>query len=149
MIEGKEVHFPKNFSCDSCTLQIEWETKQGGRQYMCSDIQILNGKIEDCSGQCMHGGVCMNGQCDCRQGFSGKFCEVVDVVPDKTNYVLLLKYFLLFIVMILMIVIFIVLSMFIFKKLKEWKERQPDPEPIRPEPVIDEDDIMGSDIRRG
>jgi hypothetical protein len=30
---------------------------------MCADIQLLNGKIEDCSGQCMNGGVCINGVC--------------------------------------------------------------------------------------
>ena len=23
-LEGKEVKFPKNFTCDSCTLQLEW-----------------------------------------------------------------------------------------------------------------------------
>ena len=24
-LEGKEVKFPKNFTCDSCTIQLEWQ----------------------------------------------------------------------------------------------------------------------------
>lgn len=49
-MEGKEVRFPKNLTCDECTLQLIWETKISGNQYMCSDIELLNGKIADCSG---------------------------------------------------------------------------------------------------
>ena len=48
--EGKEIKFPKNITCDSCILQMEWYTKLGGKQYMCADIELMSGKIEDCSG---------------------------------------------------------------------------------------------------
>ena len=27
--EGKEFKFPKNFTCDSCVLQLEWTTPAG------------------------------------------------------------------------------------------------------------------------
>ena len=29
-MEGKEVKFPKNFTCDSCTLQLEWTVQEKG-----------------------------------------------------------------------------------------------------------------------
>mmetsp|Transcript_32936 Transcript_32936/g.50366 ORF Transcript_32936/g.50366 Transcript_32936/m.50366 type:complete len:124 (+) Transcript_32936:642-1013(+) len=121
---------------------------------MCSDIQVLNGKIEDCSGQCMHGGVCMNGECDCRKGFEGKFCQIVEAIPDKTNYALYLRYFLLFIVMILCIILLLIGSYLIYKKIKEYIDSRPSPPPQvaqqRP-PVqdFDEDAMMGSGIRDG
>ena len=73
-MEGKEIKFPKNMTCDSCTLQILWETKISGSMYMCSDVELLSGELSDCSGQCMNGGVCLNGACVCRHGFEGKFC---------------------------------------------------------------------------
>ena len=44
------IKLPNNLTCDDCTLQIEWETKAAGLQYMCSDIEILGGSIEDCAG---------------------------------------------------------------------------------------------------
>lgn len=47
---GKEFKLPRNITCDSCILQMEFNSKAGGKQYMCSDIEILYGQIEDCSG---------------------------------------------------------------------------------------------------
>jgi hypothetical protein len=41
---------------------------------MCSDVRILRDNIPDCSGQCMNGGACLNGQCKCRKGFEGDYC---------------------------------------------------------------------------
>ena len=49
-LEGALFHLPKNMSCDSCVLQMTWETKSVGKMYMCSDIEITNGVKEDCSG---------------------------------------------------------------------------------------------------
>ena len=40
--EGKEFRFPKNYTCDSCTLQFEW-TVNGGQIHQCADI-ILQDK---------------------------------------------------------------------------------------------------------
>lgn len=100
------VQLPFNFSCESCVLQVQWETKALGNIYMCSDIEVLSGQVEDCSGQCTNGAVCMNGHCQCKKGFTGKFCEIVVTVPVKTNYNLYLKYMLLFIICAIAIVLF-------------------------------------------
>ena len=103
--EYKIIKFPANTTCDSCTLQLVWDTKAAGKLNMCADISILSGdKIKDCSGQCSNGGICLNGECECRKGFQGKFCEVVEYIPDKTNYTMYLKYFLFFIIMVLIII---------------------------------------------
>jgi len=45
-----------------------------GSLHYCSDIEITGGEIEDCAGQCMNGGMCMNGECRCRVGFEGRYC---------------------------------------------------------------------------
>ena len=29
--DGKEIKFPKNLTCDSCILQMEWTTKLNGK----------------------------------------------------------------------------------------------------------------------
>lgn len=115
-IEGKHVRWPKGLTCDQCFLQLEWETKLGGKQYMCADIEILGGKIEDCSGQCMNGGVCLNGACKCRKGFSGQFCQVKEFIPDNTNYTKYLKYSLVFVIMIILILLLSWGASILFKK---------------------------------
>jgi len=127
MLEGKEIKFPSNFTCDDCTLQVVWQTKTSGNLFQCADIQLLGGKIEDCSGQCMNGGVCLNGECQCRNGFEGNFCQITTYVPDKTNYSLYLKYFLVFIVMIIIIIGFLFGAYVLYKnsqkindRIKEW-----------------------------
>lgn len=89
---------------------------------MCTDIELLNGKIEDCSGQCMNGGVCLNGGCECRKGFSGNFCQIIEYVPDKTNYTLYLKYFLFFIIMVLTIIAFLFGGYLLFKNADKIRE---------------------------
>jgi hypothetical protein len=78
----------------------------------------MSGKIEDCSGQCVNGGVCMNGGCHCRPGYSGNFCEVVEYTPVKTNYTEYLKFFLFFIIMILITVLLLVGAHWAFGKAK-------------------------------
>jgi hypothetical protein len=30
-MEGKEIKFPKDLTCDDCTIQIVWETKISGK----------------------------------------------------------------------------------------------------------------------
>jgi len=73
-MEGKEVKFPRNVTCDACFIQLIWATKNTGKHFMCADIEILGGDVEDCPGQCMNGGMCVNGGCQCRKGYSGAFC---------------------------------------------------------------------------
>ena len=103
-----------------------WETARGV-MHMCSDLEILGGKVLDCSGQCMNGGVCMSiegeSQCVCRKGFEGNFCQVVQYVPDKTNYTKYLKYFLFFIIMILIIIGLLLGGYLLFKNADAIKER--------------------------
>lgn len=48
--EGKEILLPRDFTCDSCFIQVEFESHVGGKQYMCADVRILHGSIPDCSG---------------------------------------------------------------------------------------------------
>ena len=102
--EGKLIKFPSDVVCDACIIQLIWDTSVGARQHMCADIELLNGQVLDCGGQCSNGGTCLNGECNCRKSFSGKFCEIVEYIPDKTNYTMYLKYFLFFIIMILIII---------------------------------------------
>jgi hypothetical protein len=53
-IEGKEFRFPKNFTCDTCTLQLEWtvgkEKNQTVQQHYCGDVQIISTEVEECVG---------------------------------------------------------------------------------------------------
>jgi hypothetical protein len=36
--EGKEFKLPKNFTCDSCTLQLEWALPNGDQIHQCADF---------------------------------------------------------------------------------------------------------------
>ena len=121
---------------------MEWQTKLNGKQYMCSDIALMSGKISDCSGQCMNGGVCLNGKCECRKGYSGDFCQVVEYVPVKTNYTKYLKIFLLYVIMILIIIALLVGAYFLFKNAKEYFDNLD----LRPRLPADPDDISGAII---
>jgi len=33
------------------------------------------GYVEECSGKCQNGGVCVNGACKCRSSFYGEHCQ--------------------------------------------------------------------------
>jgi hypothetical protein len=72
--ETKEFIYPEDLICDECTLQLEWETINGN-VYECMDITITGGEMQSCSGKCHNGGVCVNGRCECREGFYGDTCE--------------------------------------------------------------------------
>lgn len=99
-----------------------WETKSG-KHHMCSDIEITNGKLDDCSGQCMNGGQCLNGECLCRKGFEGNFCQVVQYVPDHTNYTKMLKYLLAFIILVLIIIALIFSAYLLYKNADSIREK--------------------------
>lgn len=66
--------FPKT-SCNPCVLQWTFETDLG-TIYQCSDIALIDQQSTFCAGRCQHEGVCKNGQCVCRTGFKGEFCEL-------------------------------------------------------------------------
>jgi len=121
--DGKMIKLPLNLTCDECTIQLEWETKASGKLHMCSDIQILGGSVEDCAGQCTNGAVCMSGECQCRKGYSGKFCEIVEYAPATTNYTMYLKYFLFFIIMVLIIIGLLFAGYLLFKNADKVRSR--------------------------
>jgi EGF-like domain len=73
--EGKEFRLPKNFTCDKCTLQFEWDLGEGRQIHQCADFLMSNKDIEECSGKCLNGGVCVNGECVCRTSFYGDLCQ--------------------------------------------------------------------------
>jgi len=66
--------------------------------HVCADVSILSNEIEECAGKCQNGGVCMNGACSCRKGFSGVYCQYKDVDSSP-----LLYYLLVFVVLIAII----------------------------------------------
>lgn len=61
----------------------------------------------------------MNGHCQCKKGFTGKFCEIQVTVPVKTDYNRYLKYTLMFIICLILIVLFTVAANWLFTKAKE------------------------------
>ena len=83
-LETVEVRFP-NMACDSCTLQWEWSTEKG-KIYLCGDIQIDSKESEVCAGKCLNNGVCYNGNCQCKTGFSGDTCQYAEVNESKFLY---------------------------------------------------------------
>lgn len=74
MYETKEFGFPGNLSCDTCTLQLVWESPEF-KQYYCTDITIMSDEVKYCMGSCLNGGSCVNGNCVCEEPYYGKFCE--------------------------------------------------------------------------
>jgi hypothetical protein len=98
----------------------------------------------------MNGGVCLNGACVCRNGFQGKFCQVVEYVPDKTNYTKYLKYFLFFIIMILIIIALLFGGYLLLKNADKIKERLAEMVPKREQPIPrDADDLSGRGLVGG
>lgn len=90
--------FPK-VSCNPCVLQFEFETEFGSI-FQCADIGLIDEKTLNCAGKCEHEGVCKNGECVCRQGFKGDYCqtpskEVKSTFPFWTFLFLMLLFILL------------------------------------------------------
>jgi hypothetical protein len=67
--------------------------------HFCADIQIIDKEIEECVGKCQNGGVCANGECKCRKGYSGTYCQYKEIDSSPIFY-----YFMVFIVLIVIIV---------------------------------------------
>jgi len=89
-----------------------------------------------------------NSGCQCRKGFEGNFCQVVQYVPDKTNYTKYLKYFLFFIIMILIIIGLLLGGYLLFKHADDIKAKLSDM--MAKEPVdFDPDALSGRNIPDG
>jgi hypothetical protein len=79
---------------------------------MCADIQIQGAQMEECSGKCLNGGVCQNGECKCRKGYSGKYCGYKDVDSSGVLY-----YFIVFLALIAVIAALFYASIRIIKNV--------------------------------
>jgi hypothetical protein len=87
--EGKEFRLPRNFTCDKCTLQFEWDLGEGRQIHQCADFLMSSKDIEECSGKCLNDGVCVNGECVCRTNFYGDLCQNKKAVKTmKMTYIL-------------------------------------------------------------
>ena len=72
--ETKEFGFPRNLSCDRCTVQLIWATPDF-THYHCSDVTLMTDKVKLCMGKCKNGGTCSNGRCICQDMYYGTHCE--------------------------------------------------------------------------
>lgn len=116
-LEGKEVKFPKNLTCDTCTLQIEWTVgdKGSAQQHYCADVQVIDKEAEECSGKCENGGICMNGECRCRKGTSGNYCQYKET--DGPTFGLVFFYFIMFLVSVVLILGLFYGAFYLIKKI--------------------------------
>ena len=66
--------------------------------HICADVTIIDKEVEECAGKCQNGGICLNGECKCRKGYTGPYCQYKDV--DSSN---LLYYLMIFLVLMAVI----------------------------------------------
>ena len=86
--DGKEFRLPKKDVCSSCTVQFEWELDGETSQiHQCADITLMDKTIApECPSDCQNDGVCVNGFCKCRKGFSGTVCQHQDTITYKAKW---------------------------------------------------------------
>lgn len=129
------VEFPKDFTCDECTLQWTWETEVGN-VYQCVDVQISTGAQSACFGRCKNSGVCINDLCLCPVGYTGLYCEVEESLLEASS---VLSIFLLFTLVLLILLIVAAVTYFyvnkyrisrsaylFFKRYQPWCLKNPD-----------------------
>lgn len=68
------INFPHDFVCDNCILQFVWFTPNE-TYYACTDAAILGNQTKECPGECLNGGVCVDGTCLCVKSYYGELCE--------------------------------------------------------------------------
>eukprot|EP00357_Protocruzia_adherens_P008280 CAMPEP_0115029364 /NCGR_PEP_ID=MMETSP0216-20121206/36951_1 /TAXON_ID=223996 /ORGANISM="Protocruzia adherens, Strain Boccale" /LENGTH=259 /DNA_ID=CAMNT_0002405923 /DNA_START=43 /DNA_END=822 /DNA_ORIENTATION=- len=83
--EGAVVELPEGLSCDNCTLQWIWQTEDG-TMYQCADFMIGGVDAITCVEDCQNDGVCVNGTCDCEDGYSGSYCQNEDGVSSSSFF---------------------------------------------------------------
>jgi hypothetical protein len=55
---------------------------------------VIDKEVEECAGKCQGGGICMNGECRCRKGTSGAYCQYRD--NDGPGFIIMFLYFAVF-----------------------------------------------------
>lgn len=113
-MERVTVEFPKDFTCDECTLQWIWETEVG-TVYQCVDVQITTGVQTACFGKCKNGGVCINDLCECPEGYVGLYCESEQSVLAASS---VLWVFLLFTLVLLVLLLIAAATYFYVNKYR-------------------------------
>lgn len=73
-IERNLIQIPSRFICRDCTLQLIWETTKG-TLYKCADLNIATGG-DFCKDRCQNKGICVQDYCQCKNGYTGEFCEI-------------------------------------------------------------------------
>lgn len=134
-LERVTVEFPKDFTCDECTLQWTWETEVGS-VYQCVDVQISTGGQSACFGKCKNGGACINDLCLCPTGYMGFYCESEESILAASS---VLSVFLLFTLVLLVLLIVAAATYFyvnkyrisrsaylFFKRYQPWCLKNPD-----------------------
>jgi len=79
--EAKEIKIPRDLICDTCIIQLVWQTDEGD-QYRCTDFESVASEVPECFGQCLNGGICRNGRCACPDGFNGSNCQYEDETEE-------------------------------------------------------------------
>ena len=53
-------------------------------------MSVASGDEAQCFGKCLNGGVCKQGKCECKPGYSGEFCESAPgILPICLTYLFL------------------------------------------------------------
>lgn len=85
LFEHTEVVIPEDLSCESCTFQFIWRSKDE-TQYYCADVLVHSENLNNCMNACQNGGMCVNGACLCPDKYEGDYCESVRKVKSNCYY---------------------------------------------------------------
>lgn len=110
--ESKTIMFPDHFTCDDCTLQWIWKTYTGSF-YQCSEIQVKPSNLLSCLSKCLNGGVCQDGSCVCKLGYTGQFCE--QKIENEEESVNIVGYLVTFLVFVIVCSLLATIVFFFFK----------------------------------
>ena len=83
--------------------------------FQCADLVLLDKEVQTCLGKCQNGGVCVNGECVCRKGFSGTYCEIKEG-PSTRSY---FWQILILIILLLLIIIVIFITYKVYKQMND------------------------------
>ena len=65
-------------------------------------MEVIDKEVEECARKCQGGGICMNGECRCRKGSSGAYCQYKDT--DGPGIFTMFLYFAVFSIILAIII---------------------------------------------